>query len=83
MVPKKVLPTDYTTAEVTATDLVPMMDGQMVTLMDYLLVLRMDKPMARVTAMHLVSVTAGQMELLLLSMYDCLLKAQDQNSNYY
>ena len=35
MVSKKVLPTDYTTAEVTATDLVPMMESQMVTLTDW------------------------------------------------
>ena len=83
MAPKMGLTMENMTVEVMVIYLVPMMDGQMVTLMDYLLVLRMDKPMARVTAMHLVSVTAGQMELLLLSMYDCLLKAQDQNSNYY
>ena len=75
MAPKMGLTMENMTDEVMVIHLVPMMVQW--------LVLKMDKPTARVTAIHLVSMTAGQMELLLLSMYDCLLKAQDQNSNYY
>ena len=42
MVPKTALTMENTTVEVMVIYLVPMMDGQMVTLMDYLLVLTMD-----------------------------------------